>query len=65
LLYKKTADGWLVYRYDQPNKIPSYLIAIAAGALKKKKIGPRSSVWTEVGIHSYDNCFHLTQIELG
>eukprot|EP01102_Stenamoeba_stenopodia_P011836 TRINITY_DN3662_c0_g1_i1.p1 TRINITY_DN3662_c0_g1~~TRINITY_DN3662_c0_g1_i1.p1 ORF type:complete len:624 (-),score=162.18 TRINITY_DN3662_c0_g1_i1:70-1941(-) len=44
---EKTADGWLVYSYDQPNKIPSYLIAIAAGALKKKAIGPRSSIWTE------------------
>ena len=33
--------------FNQPLPIPSYLIAIAAGALVSKKIGPRSKVWTE------------------
>ena len=27
--------------------MPSYLIAIAAGFLKSKRIGPRSKVWSE------------------
>jgi len=27
--------------------MPSYLIAIAAGLLKSKDIGPRSKVWSE------------------
>lgn len=27
--------------------MPSYLIAIATGFLKSKKIGPRSKVWSE------------------
>ena len=30
--------------------MPSYLIAIAAGALKSKDIGPRSKVWSEADV---------------
>ena len=40
-------DGWLTYQFEQKLPIPSYLIAIACGALKSHTIGPRSSVWTE------------------
>jgi len=43
----KEANGDLTYHYVQKLPIPTYLIAIVAGALKKAAIGPRSSVWTE------------------
>lgn len=43
----KAANGDLTYRYVQKLPIPTYLIAIVAGDLKKAAIGPRSSVWTE------------------
>lgn len=41
------ANKTMTYHYDQKLPIPTYLIAIVAGALKKASIGPRSSVWTE------------------
>jgi leukotriene-A4 hydrolase len=37
----------ITYEYNQVNPIPSYLIAIVAGALAKESVGPRSSVWAE------------------
>ena len=43
----KESNGDLTYHYDQKLPIPTYLIAIVAGALQKAAIGPRSSVWTE------------------
>lgn len=43
----KEANGDLTYHYVQKLPIPTYLIAVVAGALKKAAIGPRSSVWTE------------------
>ena len=36
-----------LYQFQQPIPIPSYLIAIAAGNLEARKIGPRSHVWSE------------------
>ncbi|RIB19601.1 leukotriene A4 hydrolase [Gigaspora rosea] len=36
-----------IYKFEQTVKIPSYLIALAVGNLVGKKIGPRSTVWTE------------------
>ena len=36
-----------VHHFHQPIPIPSYLIAIAAGKLESRKIGPRSHVWSE------------------
>lgn len=36
-----------IFTFHQPVPIPSYLIAIAVGALVSKKIGPRSHVWSE------------------
>ena len=36
-----------LYHFKQPVPIPSYLIAIAAGKLESRKIGPRSTVWSE------------------
>lgn len=35
------------FTFKQPIPIQSYLIAIAAGALESKKIGPRTHVWSE------------------
>ncbi|CAG8640877.1 28603_t:CDS:10 [Dentiscutata erythropus] len=35
------------YKFEQTVKIPSYLIALAVGNLEGKKIGPRSTVWSE------------------
>ncbi|EFN66270.1 Leukotriene A-4 hydrolase [Camponotus floridanus] len=35
------------YEFHQPVPIPSYLVAIAIGALVSKQVGPRSKVWAE------------------
>mgnify|MGYP001766099220 CR=1 FL=1 len=35
------------YTFEMPQKIPSYLLAIAAGDLVFKKVGDRSGVWAE------------------
>ncbi|XP_071536015.1 leukotriene A-4 hydrolase isoform X2 [Panulirus ornatus] len=35
------------FRFRQPVPIPSYLIAIAVGALESRQVGPRSLVWSE------------------
>jgi leukotriene-A4 hydrolase len=36
------------FYYDVPLPIPTYLIAIAAGALESRQISPRTQVWAEV-----------------
>lgn len=36
-----------IYEFHQPIPIPSYLVAIAVGALVSKQVGPRSKVWAE------------------
>lgn len=44
----KNPDGTVVYEYKQlVPPIPSYLVAIAVGALVSKSVGPRSNVWAE------------------
>jgi aminopeptidase N len=43
------ADGRGGYRFHMPQAIPSYLLAIAAGDIASKQVGPRSYVWTEPG----------------
>ena len=40
-------NGSKVYRFHQKVPIQSYLIAIAAGRIESRKIGPRSHVWSE------------------
>eukprot|EP00978_Attheya_sp_CCMP212_P000141 scaffold272_cov31-Attheya_sp.AAC.1 len=40
-------DGTIQYTFDQKVPVPSYLIALAVGALEKRDIGPRSAVWSE------------------
>ena len=37
----KVVDGRQKFCFDQPVPVQSYLIAIAAGAVKSKRIGPR------------------------
>jgi len=43
----KVVNGKQTFCFTQPVPIQSYLIAIAAGAMVSKRIGPRSHVWTE------------------
>ena len=38
------------FRFDQPHPIPSYLLAIAAGAIAVKETGPRSAVYAEPSV---------------
>ena len=40
-------DGLKTYHFVQKTTMPSYLIAIAAGNLEGRNIGPRSTVWCE------------------
>ena len=35
------------YAFSQPVPVPSYLLAMAIGALESRRLGPRSSVWSE------------------
>jgi len=44
---EKRKGNILTYCFQQTVPIPSYLIAIVAGALVSRKIGPRSKVWCE------------------
>ncbi|GAB7340063.1 hypothetical protein MBLNU457_6559t2 [Dothideomycetes sp. NU457] len=47
--YKAGKDGepgTLLYTYNQPVPIPSYLFALASGDLASASVGPRSTVWT-------------------
>ncbi|XP_054623454.1 leukotriene A-4 hydrolase isoform X2 [Dunckerocampus dactyliophorus] len=36
-----------VYRFRQPVPMPSYLMALVVGSLESRKIGPRTTVWSE------------------
>ena len=36
-----------MHQFKQTIPVPSYLIAIAAGKLESRKIGPRTNVWSE------------------
>ncbi|MCP5340148.1 MAG: M1 family metallopeptidase [Steroidobacteraceae bacterium] len=40
-----STDGW--YHFEMPQPIPSYLMAIAAGRLDVREIGPRTAVFAE------------------
>lgn len=39
--------NWRCFTYEMKFPIPSYLVALAAGNIVSKPIGPRSSVWSE------------------
>ncbi|RUS20447.1 peptidase family M1-domain-containing protein [Endogone sp. FLAS-F59071] len=43
-------DGLTTYKFEQRTTIPSYLIALAAGDLEGREIGPRSAVWSEPAV---------------
>lgn len=49
-------NGKKTFHFEQKVPIPSYLIAIAVGALECRTIGPRSKVWCE--IEMVDKCQH-------
>lgn len=40
-----TADGKRKHQFIQKVPIPSYLIAVVAGQIEHRKLGPRSNVW--------------------
>ncbi|GAB5355776.1 hypothetical protein AAMO2058_000234400 [Amorphochlora amoebiformis] len=45
---KRSSDGKKsVYTFEQNVPTPAYLVALVVGALEERKIGPRSSVWSE------------------
>jgi hypothetical protein len=44
---KEVGNGLKAYSFEQRTTIPSYLIAIAAGNIVGREIGPRSTVWCE------------------
>ncbi|KAK6176549.1 hypothetical protein SNE40_014812 [Patella caerulea] len=43
----KSDPSKTVYKFNQAVPIPSYLLAIVAGDLESRDIGPRSKVWSE------------------
>ncbi|XP_063238721.1 leukotriene A-4 hydrolase [Bacillus rossius redtenbacheri] len=40
-------EGVAVHKFEQKIPVPTYLIAVAVGALESREIGPRSRVWSE------------------
>lgn len=46
----KKAAGTSVFSFRQDVPIPSYLLAIAAGKMESKELGPRSRVWAEPSV---------------
>jgi aminopeptidase N len=42
---EKSSDG--VYRFEMKNPLPSYLLALAAGNIEYRAIGPRTGVYSE------------------
>ena len=44
---ERTQDGRTAYRFRLEQPVPPYLIALAAGDLEFREIGPRSGVWAE------------------
>ncbi|RKP18724.1 hypothetical protein ROZALSC1DRAFT_22952 [Rozella allomycis CSF55] len=55
-------DDTITYNFNQPVVIPSYLIALAVGALKGKDIGPRTTCWSEEEILD-SCCFEFSETE--
>ncbi|NRA95217.1 MAG: M1 family metallopeptidase [Planctomycetes bacterium] len=49
-LEERGANG--AWRFRMPQPIPSYLLAIAAGAIEFKSMGPRTGVWAEPSVVS-------------
>jgi leukotriene-A4 hydrolase len=47
---KEEADGMKAYTFEQKVPIPSYLLALAIGALEKRDISERCAVWSEAQV---------------
>jgi aminopeptidase N len=47
---ERVAGGGRAYRFRMEHPVASYLIAIAAGDLSFRSLGPRTGVWTEPGM---------------
>ena len=47
---KEAADGSRTYRFDMPQAIPSYLIALAVGELEFRSLGSRTGVFAEPSV---------------
>jgi aminopeptidase N len=43
------SDGRKTFRFDMPQSIPPYLLALAVGHLESRELGPRTRVWAEPG----------------
>ena len=42
-----TGDGRHIFRFNMPQPIPSYLLALAVGRLESRDLSPRARVWAE------------------
>lgn len=47
---KQEKDNQTVFEFEQKVPVPSYLIALFAGELESRDIGPRSRVWAEPSV---------------
>jgi leukotriene-A4 hydrolase len=55
-------DGRKRKTFDQKVPIPSYLLAVAVGALESRRVGPRSRVWCEAKM--VDDCeYEFAKVE--
>jgi hypothetical protein len=48
MLPGRDKDG--AYRFEMPQPIPSYLLALACGDLTNKAVGPRTDIWAEPSV---------------
>ncbi len=46
---ERHGDGTRTFRFDMPQPIPPYLLALAVGHLDSRELGPRTRVWAEPG----------------
>lgn len=47
---KEAGEDGVTFKFKQPVKIPTYLLALAVGLLESRDIGPRSKVWAEPSV---------------
>jgi leukotriene A-4 hydrolase/aminopeptidase len=45
----RQGQGTRIFRFEMPQPIPSYLLALAVGELESRDLSPRSRVWAEPG----------------
>jgi len=39
--------GWRLFKFKMPQRIPTYLLALAVGELESRELSPRARVWAE------------------